>query len=178
MSEICLFLSNDGSIEDHVIDWYTNCDWAHCGWLRRSDMWTYSAQHDGGLIWRPPNPKAKILKLSADGMDASLAKALTAEGSAYDMLNILGIALSKDWSTPGETICDKALFWFQDQVRLWATQSHIYSLHSFEAAGHSIEPVCNGNQSLSHDVIPRDLRMSRRAGCRPCDRLGMAKNTR
>lgn len=116
MSDICLFLSNDGSIEDHIIDWYTNSLWPHCGWLRQSDMWTFSAEHKGGLIWRPPVPGVKILKLSCDGMEASLSKALSAEGSAYDMLDILGIALSKDWSKPGEYICDKALFWFQQQV--------------------------------------------------------------
>lgn len=116
MSDICLFLSNDGSIEDHVIDWYTNSIWPHCGWLRKSDMWTFSAQHDGGVAWRPPNPRAKILKLSAPGMDASLSKALPVAGSSYDMLDIIGIALSKDWSTPGEFICDKLLFWAQQEV--------------------------------------------------------------
>ena len=116
-SDICLFLSNDGSIEDRVIDWYTDSDWAHCGWLRQSDMWTYSAEHEGGVKWRPPNA-AKILKLSCDGMDASISKALTVEGSTYDMLDILGIALSKDWSKPGEFICDKLVFWAYQQINV------------------------------------------------------------
>lgn len=116
MSDICLFLSNDGSVEDRVIDWYTDSSWPHCGWLRQSDMWTFSAEHSGGVAWRPPNPRAKILKLSCDGMDASLSKALTVAGATYDMLDILGIAMSKDWSVPGEFICDKLVFWAQNEI--------------------------------------------------------------
>lgn len=71
---------------------------------------------DGGVAWRPPNPHTKILKLSADGMDASLSRALSVQGSAYDMLDILGIALNKDWAKPGEFICDKLVFWASNQV--------------------------------------------------------------
>jgi hypothetical protein len=116
MSDICLFLSNDGSLVDDVICWDETCSWPHCGWLRQSDMWTYSAQLIGGVKWRPPNPNAKILKLSADGMDASLSKALTLEGSHYNMLAILGIALAKDWSLPGNEFCMQIVAWCQDQV--------------------------------------------------------------
>jgi hypothetical protein len=117
MLEHCLFLSTETSDPvSAVIRWYTDCDWSHCGWLRLADGWTYSAMFNGGVQWRPPNPKAKILKLSAAGIEASLSKALSVEGAAYDLLDILGIATGRNWSEPGEFICDKLVFWAQDAI--------------------------------------------------------------
>lgn len=68
------------------------------------------------MAWRPPNPKARVLKLTADGMDASLAKALTQEGDKYDWLDILGIATGKNLETPNRFICDKLVFWAQNEI--------------------------------------------------------------
>src|SRR6266404_5809088 len=97
-----------------VIRAETGVDWSHVG-FRRDDGQTFSAMLSGGVRWRPPNHGAKILLLDVDGCDAALAKAETHTGDAYDMLNILGIALRHDWSQPGHFICDKLVFWaFQE----------------------------------------------------------------
>jgi len=99
------------------IRWRTNCTWSHTGWYRLSDGWTYSAMSDGnGLDWRPPNARAKILLLDAPGVDESLAKALEHRGAGYDFFQILGLGLARDWSMPGRFICDKAVFYFQQQA--------------------------------------------------------------
>src|ERR1700686_2143657 len=117
-SESCLFLSTEHyDPVSATIRWYTNCDWSHCGWLRLADNWTYSAMSDGkGVDWRPPNPRAKILKLSAPGTDEALQLALVVRGAKYDLKDILGIAFSKNWYTQGDYICDKLTFWFQDKA--------------------------------------------------------------
>jgi hypothetical protein len=115
--EFCLFLSTETyDPVSAVIRWYTNCEWSHCGWLRLADGWTYSAMVEGGVKWRAPNTETKILKLSCDGIEASLSKALTVEGSHYDLLDILGIATGRNWQAPGEFICDKLVFWAFDQI--------------------------------------------------------------
>jgi len=111
----CLFLSNDGSLVDKIIDWDETASWPHCGWMRLSDGWTFSAQL-GGIKWRPPNPKAKILKLSADGTEAALSKALSMEGKSYDVLGILGIAFAQNWEQAGTDFCSQLVFWAYDQV--------------------------------------------------------------
>lgn len=113
--EHCLFLSNDGSLIDDIIDWDESAIWAHCGWLRLSDGWTFSAQLSG-IKWRPPNPKDKLLKLSADGTEAALSKALSMDGRGYDILGILGIALGQDWATKGTDFCSQLVIWAYDQV--------------------------------------------------------------
>lgn len=113
----CIFLSTEEyDPVSALIRWYTNCDWSHCGFLDLKNGYTYSAMMDGGVAWRPPNPRARMLKLSADGIEAALSKALSVAGSHYDMLDILGIAASKNWETPGEFICDKLVLWAFDQV--------------------------------------------------------------
>lgn len=66
---------------------------------------------DGGVQWRPPNPRAKLLILTADAMDATLAIAQTKRGEKYDWLDIIGIECAKDWCTDGRFICDKLVFW-------------------------------------------------------------------
>src|SRR5882762_7066671 len=98
-----------------VIRAETGVDWSHVG-FRRDDGQTFSAMLSGGVSWRPPTPGAKILLLDVDGCDAALAKAETHTGDAYDMLNILGIAMRHDWSQPGHFICDKLVFWAFEQT--------------------------------------------------------------
>ena len=113
--EYCIFLSNNGSLVDKIIDWDETASWPHCGFMRLSDGWTYSAQLDGGVKWRPPDPKAKVLKLSVNGIDAALSKALVVEGEHYNYLGILGIAFAKNWSLPNHDFCSQLVFWaFQD----------------------------------------------------------------
>jgi hypothetical protein len=117
MSMRCLFVSYDPqSMVSNVINWYARGlkMASHAGWIDPETMFTYSAQSDGkGLDWRPPDSRAIVTMLSAPGTEASLSLALNDRGAKYDFLNIAGIALSRDWSKPGEFICDKAVFWFQ-----------------------------------------------------------------
>lgn len=115
--EHCLFLSTETFDPiSAIIRWEETAAWSHCGWLRLSDNWTFSAEM-GGIAWRPPNPKAKILKLSCDGMEASLSKALLMAGHGYDFLGIIGIALGQNWEQKGTDFCAQLLFWYQNEVR-------------------------------------------------------------
>ena len=116
MSDIRLFASTvESDIESALIRWEGKSAWSHCGFYRKSDQWTFSALLDGGVKWRPPNPAAKVLVLTAQGQDAALSRALTKEGEAYDWLDILGIATGRNWAMEGRMICDKLVFWsFQD----------------------------------------------------------------
>lgn len=115
--EYCLFLSTvETDPISAIIRRATNCDWSHAGFMRLADGWTFSAMSDGqGVAWRPPNPNAKILKLSVQGIEAALSKAQSQAGSKYDFMDIAGIALGCNWSAPGSFICDKLVFWaFQE----------------------------------------------------------------
>jgi len=116
MSDIRLFLSTEEfDPVSAAIRWYTKCAWSHAGWIRKSDGWTFSAMLDGGVAWRPPNPKAKVLMLTADGLDATLARAESQTGDKYDWLDILGIAVGGNLQMPNRSICDKLVFWaYQD----------------------------------------------------------------
>lgn len=117
MSDLCLFLSTvECDPISAAIRAATNCAWSHTGFRRPSDGWTFSAMSDGGIAWRPPNPRAKILNLSTDGMDAALSKALTQAGLKYDFMDILGIAFHENWETPNRMICDKLVFWSFQQI--------------------------------------------------------------
>lgn len=141
MSEYCLFLS---TVEDNPISFAirerTECSWSHVGFLRLADDWTFSAMSDGqGVAWRPANPKAKILKLSVGGIDAALSKALTQMGKAYDKLDILGIALGRDWSTANRFICSTLVMWAFDEIKI---------------------PLLNGRFIPRIHVTPRDILLS------------------
>lgn len=113
----CLFVSTEAAdIESAAIRLRTECDWSHVGFMR-DDGWTFSAMADGkGVAWRAPNPEARILKLSVGGVDAALSKALTQIGKAYDELDILGIALAKNWSTADRFICSTLVLWAFEQI--------------------------------------------------------------
>jgi hypothetical protein len=56
----------------------------------------------GGFL---PNPHNKILKLSADGTEAALSKALSLEGERYDVMGTLGIARCQNRSSPSTDFC-------------------------------------------------------------------------
>jgi|ERR1700756_488390 len=99
-----------------IIRWYTNCDWSHTGWIDLDTNKTYSAMLVGGVKWRPLNPNAKVLVLSAPKMKEAFNKALSQEGHKYDFLDIVGIASGRNWSQPGEFICDKLVFWAYQEI--------------------------------------------------------------
>ena len=109
----CLFLSTvEDDLESAAIRLKTQCAWSHVGFLRLSDNWTFSAMNDGkGVAWRPPNPNARILKLSAPNVEAALQKFLTQEGKPYDKLDILGLALGLNLETAGHFICSVGVVW-------------------------------------------------------------------
>lgn len=112
----CLFLSTEPFDPiSAIIRWEETAEWSHCGWMRLSDGWTYSAQMSG-IKWRAPNPKAKILKLSCDGIEASLSKALGMAGHSYDFLGIVGIALGQNWEEKGTDFCSQLVFWAFQEV--------------------------------------------------------------
>jgi hypothetical protein len=118
-SEYCLYLSTEpDSPVSRAIREKTECDWSHVGFYRIKDGWTFSAKLDDpeGVSWRPPNPNEKILKLSIDGIDAALSKALTQDGKPYDRLAIAGIALGKNWFTPGSFICSTLVAWAFEEI--------------------------------------------------------------
>jgi hypothetical protein len=145
--DICLFLSTDPcDIESALIRRFTMCDWSHVGFYR-SDGWTFSAMNDGkGVAWRPPNPKAKILLLQAPKMQEAFASALTQEGKAYDVADILGFIANQTWATPDSFICDRLVF------------------ASFVAAG---APLLNHKYIPMEHLTPRDVLLSPFIG--PCE---------
>jgi hypothetical protein len=116
-NDICAFVSTEMCDPiSGLIRLHENALWSHIGFYRISDGWTFSAMADGkGVDWRKPITDAKILKLNVPGMDLAFQRALTKQGEGYDFLNILGIALGRDWHTAGHLICSGLFFWaFQD----------------------------------------------------------------
>jgi hypothetical protein len=140
VSDIRLFVSTETfDPESAIIRWYTACAWSHTGWLRKSDGATFSAMLDGGVGWRGANSRAKVLTLNAPGVDEAFTVALTQEGDAYDMLDILGIATGRNWEAPGKFICDKLVFW------------------AFQKAGY---PLLNPEFIPLEHFTPRDVLLS------------------
>jgi hypothetical protein len=82
---------------------------------------TFSAMADGkGVTWRPVS-QHQTINLLLDHQDptvmqAAFQKALTQLGRPYDELDILGIALGRDWCTANHFICSVLVFWAFDQV--------------------------------------------------------------
>jgi len=110
--DYCLFLSTvEFDPVSAIIRARTNCAWSHTGFYRLADKWTFSAMANGGVAWRPPDPRAKILVLAVDNVEDALTKAETQAGDGYDFLDILGIALGENWEAEGRMICDKLVFW-------------------------------------------------------------------
>jgi hypothetical protein len=141
VSDICLFLSTDPSdIESALIRRFTMCDWSHVGFYRISDGSTFSAMNDGkGVAWRPANPKAKLLLLQAPKIQEAFEFALTQEGKAYDVSDILGFITDRDWQSPDKFICDRLVF------------------ASFVAVG---APLLNPKFIPQEHLTPRDVLLS------------------
>lgn len=139
--EYCLFLSTEEfDPVSAAIRLKTECAWSHVGFLRLSDNWTFSAMSDGkGVAWRPPNPKARILKLSTPNVDVAIAKAFTQEGKPYDKLDIVGIALGLNLESNGRFICSVLVAW------------------SFEQIG---VPILNPTFIPREHITPRDILLS------------------
>jgi len=116
MSDIRIFLSTEDDLISDLIRWRDGSSFSHCGFIRKSTGDTFSAMFDGGVKWRPPNPKARVLILTVQGQDAALSKALTKEGEAYDWLDIAGITTGRNWAMEGRMICDKLVLWAFQEV--------------------------------------------------------------
>jgi len=109
--DIKLFVSTEEfDVVSAVIRWYTTCSWSHAGFIRLSDRFTFSAMFEGGVKWRAPNPKAKILILNYASVEAAFEWALTQICESYDWTDILGIATGRNWERSKEWICDKLVF--------------------------------------------------------------------
>lgn len=107
--------------------------WSHIGFYRISDGWTFSAMADGkGVAWRKPITEAKILKLNVPGTAQAFEKALTKQGEGYDFLNILGIALGRDWHTDGRFICSGLFFWAFQEAGVAPLNMRFLPLDKFE----------------------------------------------
>lgn len=104
---VYLFLSTEeNDLESAVIRWNSLSLWSHSGWVRPSDMYTFSAMNDGkGVSWRIPNPRARMLILDAPGTQEAFQAALSCEGDPYDTSDILGMVFAKNWHKPGAWIC-------------------------------------------------------------------------
>lgn len=140
MSDIALFVSTEEfDPVSAVIRWRTACAWSHTGFIRLSDDWTFSAMADGGVAWREPNPKARVLVLDYEHADLALAQALTKEGEGYDFLGIAGIETGKNLAAANTEFCSQLLF--------WAT----------EAAGY---PLLNMTFIPREHLTPRDVLLS------------------
>lgn len=135
----------------------TDCLWSHMGWVRLSDGWTFSAMFDGGVIWRPPNPKARVLVLTCDGMDASLAKALTKEGEHYDWLGIVGMALRKNLDDSKLDFCDKLFIWAQNEVGCPIVNTRFIPIYHFSPADVLKSLYINEDKAATGDLIKRGL---------------------
>lgn len=82
---------------------------------------TFSAMSDGkGVAWRPLGKNQQLILLldheSPSVMQLAFGKALTQEGRPYDKLDILGMALGRDWYTADHFICSALIFWAFNQV--------------------------------------------------------------
>lgn len=141
MSDICLFLSTQSDdIESALIRRFTLCDWSHTGFYRIKDGFTFSAMNDGnGIAWRAPNPKAKLLLLTAQKMDEAFAWALTKAGEPYDVREIIGFVMNRNWAAPDKFICDRLVF------------------AAFDAVG---SPLVNHTFIPAAHLTPRDILLS------------------
>ena len=116
--DYCLFLSTvELDPVSAAIRLRTECDWSHVGFYRMADSWTFSAMSDGqGVAWRPPNPRAKVLRLSVQGIEAALSKALIQAGKPYDELDIVGLAVGENWAVANHFICSTLVVWAFQQA--------------------------------------------------------------
>jgi hypothetical protein len=113
MTDACIYMATE--LYDPVsmmIREKTNCDWSHAGLFLQSTQMTLSAMCDGnGVAWRTIKPTQKILLLDHVGCDLALEKMKTQLGKPYNLLDIVGIEVGKNWSTAGRWICDVLTFW-------------------------------------------------------------------
>jgi hypothetical protein len=121
MNDICLFVSTEEFDPVSIlIREKTECDWSHVGFYRLSDNMTFSAMCDGkGVAWRAVEKQQKIMLLDVSpeyNVAAAFAKPLTQEGKAYNELDILGIALGRNWTTADRFICSTLVLWAFQQA--------------------------------------------------------------
>jgi hypothetical protein len=113
---VCLFVSTEEFDPVSIlIRQRTDCSWSHVGFYDLDNNLTFSAMCDGkGVAWRPVAKNQKIMLLDVNPPQAlqdAFAKAVTQEGKPYNELDILGIALDRDWSTADSYICSSLVFW-------------------------------------------------------------------
>lgn len=113
LPRICLYMSTVHlDPVSAFIRHFSDCAESHAGFFDTATRQTLSAMCDGkGVAWRPLKAHQQIILLDAVGIDAAFAKMQTLLGDGYDIKQILGILLGKDWETPGKEICDYAVFW-------------------------------------------------------------------
>ena len=135
---VCGFLSTElHDPASMIIRWGTHCDYSHIGWMRFSDQWTFSAMNDStGVGWRRPNTRSKIILISVPKMQEAFEWALTQEGKPYDIRDILGFVVSKNWG--------------DHDMKAWIC-SELFA-YSFAAIG---SPLFSFNTPLWH-ISPRD----------------------
>lgn len=94
-----------------AIRWKTLCDWSHTGFYDDSTGLTFSAMHDHeGVAWRKPSPHAKVLLLEVPGAEDALRIAQQWTGCRYDLWDIAGIILNRNWKSANAYICDYVVF--------------------------------------------------------------------
>lgn len=115
---ICLFVSTqEFDPVSILIREKTECAWSHVGFYNLDDNTTFSAMCDGkGVAFRPVGKNQKIMLLDVPGRtrtDLNLAYTLarSQEGKSYNELDILGLALGRDWCTADRFICSTLVFW-------------------------------------------------------------------
>lgn len=119
---VCIFTSTE-EFDPVSILIRAKCDSidSHIGFYDLDSKQTLSTMCDGkGVAWRPvaKNQHINLLLDHEDTsvMQAAYAKALTQLGRSYDALDILGIALGRDWSTADHFICSVLVFWAFEQI--------------------------------------------------------------
>lgn len=89
----------------------TNCAWSHVGFYDTETRLTLSAKCDGhGVAYRSLKPTEEVIYFTVPGIDAAYAKMQTLIGEGYDLVDILGMMVGRNWSTQGKTICDVSVF--------------------------------------------------------------------
>jgi hypothetical protein len=137
MGNICLFVSTEElDPVSALIREKTECAFSHVGFFHLVTQMTFSAMCDGlGVAWRPVKPSQKMMLLDVENpppvpllpiagdrippidiAKAALDVALTQAGKPYDRLDIAGIALGRDWTTPQHYICSTLVLWSFEQA--------------------------------------------------------------
>jgi hypothetical protein len=117
---VCLFVSTEEFDPVSIlIRERTECSWSHVGFYDLETKLTFSAMCDGkGVAWRPVGPHQKMLLLNHATPQPAMDLALTQIGKSYNELDIIGIAVGRDWSTADRYICSTLVLWSFEQANM------------------------------------------------------------